>query len=81
MARGTVRQAYERLRDEQLVYTAGAAGTFVCAGAGALPRGAARPAARGGAAQDVVQAFPGRAAGTSAFQVGVPAQDAFPFKT
>ena len=32
VARGTVRQAYEVLRDEQLIATAGAAGTFVCAG-------------------------------------------------
>ncbi|MCE3262000.1 MAG: PLP-dependent aminotransferase family protein [Pseudoduganella sp.] len=81
VARGTVRQAYERLRDEQLVYTAGAAGTFVCTGAGALPGGGLRPAARAAAALDVVQAFPGHAVSTSPFQVGVPAQDAFPFKT
>ena len=85
VARGTVRQAYERLRDEQLVCTAGAAGTFVCAGgtaAGVRRTGNETPrAAPGAAALEVVQAFPGRAVSTSPFQVGVPAQDAFPFKT
>jgi GntR family transcriptional regulator / MocR family aminotransferase len=84
VARGTVRQAYERLRDEQLVFTAGAAGTFVCAGTAGI--GARRPARDAGrrpsaAALDVAQAFPGRAVSTVPFQVGVPAQDAFPFKT
>lgn len=86
VARGTVRQAYERLRDEQLVFTAGAAGTYVCAGAGAAaarPDGArtTRQEAPQAAAQDAAQAFPGRAVSVSPFQVGVPAQDAFPFKT
>jgi len=81
VARGTVRQAYERLRDEQLVYTAGAAGTFVCAGAGTTGRTGGSARAAGVAALEVVQAFPGRAVSTSPFQVGVPAQDAFPFKT
>ena len=42
---------------------------------------AAARAATGAAALEVVQAFPGRAVSTSPFQVGVPAQDAFPFKT
>jgi GntR family transcriptional regulator/MocR family aminotransferase len=88
VARGTVRQAYERLRDEQLVFTAGAAGTFVCAGAraaaGGADAGAGRAAWRNApqaAALDAAQAFPGRAVSVSPFQVGVPAQDAFPFKT
>jgi GntR family transcriptional regulator/MocR family aminotransferase len=85
VARGTVRQAYERLRDEQLVFTAGAAGTFVCTGAsasmGAAAAGALRDMSPAAAAQDVVQTFPGRAVSTRPFQVGVPAQDAFPFKT
>lgn len=85
VARGTVRQAYERLRDEQLVYAAGAAGTFVCAGgavAGAGRQGSeSTRAAPGAAVLEVVRAFPGRAVSTKPFQVGVPAQDAFPFKT
>lgn len=84
VARGTVRQAYERLRDEQLVYTAGAAGTFVCGGAATgagRPIGGATRTSTGAAALEVVQAFPGRAVSTNPFQVGVPAQDAFPSKT
>ncbi len=86
VARGTVRLAYERLRDEQLVYTAGAAGTFVCAGARAAGGGATGSRAawhdqEQAAELDVVQAFPGRAVSVSPFQVGVPAQDAFPYKT
>ncbi|MCS0595342.1 MocR-like pyridoxine biosynthesis transcription factor PdxR [Massilia agri] len=74
VARGTVRVAYERLRDQQLVAAAGAAGTRVAsqqAGAGTRGHGApgrlaipARPSTR-----------------PAVFQVGVPAQDVFPFKT
>jgi len=81
VARGTVRQAYERLRDEQLVFTAGAAGTFVCDGAVLHPGHEAARAFPGVAAEDITRIFPGRAVSTSPFQVGVPAQDAFPFKT
>ena len=81
VARGTVRQAYERLRDEQLVFTAGAAGTFVCEGAGMNAGLGAARGFPGAVAEDITRIFPGRAVSTSPFQVGVPAQDAFPFKT
>ncbi|GAB3416206.1 MocR-like pyridoxine biosynthesis transcription factor PdxR [Massilia agilis] len=72
VARGTVRMAYENLRDQQLIVTAGAAGTRVAEHA--------RPAATHTGAEGAAPASapPGRPA---IFQVGVPAHDAFPFKT
>lgn len=75
VARGTVRMAYDHLRDQQLVVTAGAAGTRI---APQGPPGAGRPdrdTARLPAAPSASPARPG------VFQVGVPAQDVFPFKT
>lgn len=75
VARGTVRLAYENLRDQQLVYTAGAAGTRVALDTprqGATPAGAC-PATPGPASP--------RRTGPAPFQVCMPAQDAFPFKT
>jgi len=76
VARGTVRQAYEVLRDEQLIATAGAAGTFVAA----QPAPAARSGASHGGAP-LAQAFPGRGETATIFRAAIPAQDAFPFKT
>lgn len=75
VARGTVRVAYERLTDEQLIVTAGAAGTRVAArpsGASAAPAVAiARPL------QTMLYAF---STPPLPFQMGVPAQDTFPVK-
>jgi GntR family transcriptional regulator/MocR family aminotransferase len=76
VARGTVRLAYERLSDRQLVVASGSAGTHV-----ADHPPAARPPA---AAPDMFPALPGLfndfGAPPLPFQMGVPAQDAFPFK-
>lgn len=76
VARGTVKTAYERLADEQLVVARGAAGTFV---ASPLP-----------AAQTSLGEVPTRLplpeiyrdfdSSPKPFQVGVPASDMFPYK-
>ncbi|EPX56853.1 Transcriptional regulator, GntR family domain / Aspartate aminotransferase [Cystobacter fuscus DSM 2262] len=74
VARGTVRAAYERLVDEQLLQGRGAAGTFVAEGPATPPRKRAKaepspmPEMRRGLEQPPLP-----------FQMGVPAQDAFPF--
>lgn len=75
VARGTVRVAYERLIDEQLLVASGAAGTHVAA---SLPF-AARPAdpPTRVALPDMYHDFD---TAPLLFQMGVPAQDAFPFK-
>lgn len=73
VARGTVRVAYERLSDEQMIVGLGAAGTRV----------AARPAAA--KIPPVAETSPLPAfyrdfdSAPLPFQMGVPAQDAFPF--
>lgn len=72
VARGTVRMAYETLRDRQLIVTAGAAGTRVAEHA----RAAAFRAHVDDASPP--RPLPGRPA---VFQIGVPAHDVFPFKT
>jgi GntR family transcriptional regulator/MocR family aminotransferase len=75
VSRGTVRVAYERLIDEQLATSFGAAGTRVAdrpAAAGANGRAAETPPM-----PDLFHAF---GATPLAFQMGVPAQDAFPYK-
>lgn len=75
VARGTIRQAYGRLEDEQRLVAAGAAGTRVAAMGPAsptIPRSQALPGAH-----DIFPNFPTTA---SAFQMGVPSQDAFPHK-
>jgi len=75
VARGTVRAAYERLADEQLVVGQGAAGTRVAERvAVASPSGAAA------AATPLADWFPAFAAPPLTFQMGVPAQDVFPAK-
>jgi GntR family transcriptional regulator/MocR family aminotransferase len=72
VARGTVRAAYDSLRDQQLIVTAGAAGTRV----------ARQPVpARAAPAGDRPAAPPARRVAPVPFQVGVPGQDVFPFKT
>jgi GntR family transcriptional regulator/MocR family aminotransferase len=76
VARGTVREAYERLVDAQLIVSAGSAGTHV----------AARPAKRQAEEPPVVEqadvdplAMRRNADGApTIFQLGVPAADAFP---
>ncbi len=75
VSRGTVRIAYERLIDEQLALGLGAAGTRV------TERPAVTPAPGGSPETlpmpDLFHAF---GAAPLAFQMGVPAQDAFPYK-
>lgn len=75
VARGTVKAAYERLIDEDLVVTAGAAGTRVADKSISLP-----PAA----IVDIPRPMQGMERGfylkPLPFQMGVPAQDAFPMK-
>lgn len=74
VARGTVRAAYERLIDEQLIISQGAAGTFVaqCLPT-SPPAGMVEPR---GPLPDLYP-FPFGATPLT-FQIGVPAQDAFP---
>ncbi|WP_287497269.1 PLP-dependent aminotransferase family protein [Pandoraea sp. CB10b_02] len=75
VSRGTVRSAYERLTDEQYVRGLGAAGTRV----------AERPAPTvisrwSPEAPPLPRLFHEFGAAPLAFQMGVPSQDAFPFK-
>lgn len=77
VARGTVRAAYEALIDAQLIVALGAAGTFVGRhGVAALPPAAVAPGAT--VLRDPVANYPRSVSGV--FQMGVPAQDAFPAK-
>jgi GntR family transcriptional regulator/MocR family aminotransferase len=71
VARGTVRQAYERLIDEGLVVALGAAGTRVVQRPPAAPP---QPSSESAVADD----FASFVTAVSVFQMGVPAQDAFP---
>jgi GntR family transcriptional regulator/MocR family aminotransferase len=76
VARGTVRAAYERLIDEQLVITSGPAGTHVADQPPATSRDEGRvdkPV--------LAEMFRDFSTLPGIFQVGVPAQDAFPFKS
>jgi len=74
VSRGTVRAAYERLIDEQLAIGLGAAGTRVAA--------RPLPATTGWTpeASPLPDLFHDFSAAPLTFQMGVPAQDAFPFK-
>ncbi|MGY4622892.1 MocR-like pyridoxine biosynthesis transcription factor PdxR [Bradyrhizobium sp. USDA 4486] len=75
VARGTVRVAYERLLDEHLVVTAGAAGTFVSSRSAETvrpPKLEITPPM-----ETLVRGF---GLPVLPFQTGVPAQDAFPAK-
>lgn len=74
VARGTVRVAYERLIDEQLIVGQGAAGTRVAAQAAALPQGMGASEA-----PPFAELFHEFDSAPMPFQMGVPAQDAFPF--
>lgn len=74
VARGTVRVAYEKLADEQLIAGMGAAGTRV------IHKGAApRKSNRLPTATPLPALFPDFERPPATFQMGVPAQDAFPF--
>jgi GntR family transcriptional regulator/MocR family aminotransferase len=73
VARGTVRAAYERLVDEQLLMSAGAAGTFVSRHG--VPAAAPHPIADTPPLQHLIHAY---SAPPMVFQMGVPAQDLFP---
>ncbi|MBX9635722.1 MAG: PLP-dependent aminotransferase family protein, partial [Magnetospirillum sp.] len=74
VARGTVRAAYERLIDEQLVMGHGAAGTRVAAQAAPNP-----DPAQPGETAPLTALFHDFDSAPLPFQMGVPAQDAFPF--
>jgi GntR family transcriptional regulator/MocR family aminotransferase len=75
VSRGTVRLAYERLVDEQLATSFGAAGTRV------TDRPSMGPAlARSPEAPPMPELFHDFGTVPRAFQMGVPAQDAFPYK-
>lgn len=74
VSRGTVREAYERLGSDQLVVASGAAGTHV---AGTAPRPRARKGVATRPLADLEYAY---SAAPLPFQMGVPAQDAFPAK-
>jgi GntR family transcriptional regulator/MocR family aminotransferase len=75
VSRGTVRLAYERLLDEQLAQSFGAAGTRVADRPAASPSPARAPDAA--PMPELFHAFGAKPLG---FQMGVPAQDAFPYK-
>lgn len=73
VARGTVRQAYERLADGQFVMAAGAAGTRV-----AKRPPASRPVPEPAKGRESFGPFPAGATRPLPFQLGVPAADLFP---
>ncbi|MFP3501115.1 PLP-dependent aminotransferase family protein [Burkholderia sp. SIMBA_062] len=75
VSRGTVRAAYERLIDEQFAIGLGAAGTRVA-------ERPAVPIAAGWSpeAPPLADLFDAFGTAPRAFQMGVPSQDAFPFK-
>jgi GntR family transcriptional regulator / MocR family aminotransferase len=74
VSRGTVREAYERLSDEQLVVGLGAAGTRVAERITMLPTGS-RPSET----PPLPELFHDFESAPLSFQMGVPAQDAFPY--
>lgn len=76
IARGTVRVAYERLADELLVIASGSAGTRVVDTpplTASLDRQAEPP--------PLAELYRDFNSGVELFQMGIPAQDSFPFKT
>jgi GntR family transcriptional regulator/MocR family aminotransferase len=75
VARGTVRVAYERLIDTQLIVASGPAGTHV-----ADHPPAAKPAQGAASEPPLAGMFQDFSTPPGMFQMGVPAQDAFPFK-
>lgn len=77
VGRGTVRSAYERLIDERLVVAAGAAGTRVAAQPARTESAAAPAPALNAPLSGLLHDF---SAPPLPFEMGVPAQDAFPAK-
>lgn len=75
VARGTVRAAYDRLLDAELIVAAGPAGTHV---AYDLPQKESPQEETGN--DSMAGFFLGFSLPPKLFQMGVPAQDAFPFK-
>lgn len=76
VSRGTVKAAYERLNDEQLILARGAAGTFVASPLPVSPPDSEAPAPR----LPLPELYHDFESAPKPFQAGVPAQDAFPFK-
>lgn len=76
VSRGTVKAAYERLADDQLVLTAGSAGTRVV---DTPPLISSKPASD--EPPPLPEIFRDFDAAVDTFQMGVPSQDEFPFKT
>ena len=74
VARGTVRAAYERLSDEQLIVGLGAAGTRVAQRPSLIP--AAGPVEDRSPLPAFYRDFESQ---PLPFQMGVPAQDSFPY--
>ena len=76
IARGTVRVAYERLADELLVVASGSAGTRVVETpplTASMERRSEPP--------PLAELYRDFNSGVELFQMGIPAQDSFPFKT
>lgn len=76
VARGTVKTAYERLADEQLVVARGAAGTFVASPLPAVQTSLNEVPAR----LPLPELYRDFDSPPKPFQVGVPATDMFPYK-
>jgi len=74
VARGTVKAAYERLTDEQLIVGQGAAGTRIAARPPLAPGLASAPES-----SPLPSFFRDFESNPLPFQMGVPAQDAFPY--
>ena len=74
VARGTVKAAYERLTDEQLIVGQGAAGTRIAARPPLTPQAATAPER-----SPLPSFFRDFESAPLPFQMGVPAQDAFPY--
>ncbi|GAB2897355.1 PLP-dependent aminotransferase family protein [Paraburkholderia jirisanensis] len=75
VARGTVKAAYEKLIDKQLIITAGSAGTRVVS---RLPATLSHTPVTADADTLIPREFRYRSDQTLVFQMGVPAHDAFP---
>jgi len=78
IARGTVRVAYERLADEQLIVACGPAGTFVAEHVPVVAPVADIDATNVPSHSVLSELIPGYGAAPLPFQMGIPAHDAFP---
>ncbi len=75
VSRGTIKTAYDRLSDDHLVISKGAAGTFVSSVLPATPKVVAEASRL-----PLPDLYQDLESAPKLFQVGVPAQDGFPFK-